>query len=317
MLRCRPTEDGDRRPRGRYGIRVRAAARRTTSVERTSFVGRADELTLVRGAFGASRLVTLVGPGGVGKSRTALRAAEGLRDRFADGVWLAELSALGDPELVPATLAAVFELPEQSGMAPLDAVVAHVRGRRLLIVLDTCEHLLDACATLCDIVLREAGDVCVLATSRQPLDAPGERCLSIAPLTSDDALELFVQRAASASPGFTATPPTGSSSARSSGGWTGSRWRWSWPRCGCGPWRSRTSWAASTTASRCSPAGAARPSPGTRRCARRSTGRTNCARRTSGCCGRGCRCSRAPSSCRRPSGCARAANSPATGCWRR
>ncbi|MEU6992335.1 LuxR C-terminal-related transcriptional regulator [Streptomyces sp. NPDC046465] len=170
--------------------------------ELTSFVGRAGELAQVRAAFAYARLVTLVGPGGVGKSRTALRAAAGLGERFPDGVWLAELSALRDPELIPATLAAVLELPEQSGMAPLDAVVAHLQGRRLLIVLDTCEHLVDACAMLSDILLREAADVCVLATSRQPLDVPGEHCCSVAPLAPDDAVELFAQRAAAVVPGF-------------------------------------------------------------------------------------------------------------------
>ncbi|WP_306333552.1 LuxR C-terminal-related transcriptional regulator [Streptomyces sp. KL118A] len=170
--------------------------------ELTSFVGRVDELAQVRAAFAYARLVTLVGPGGVGKSRTALRAAAGLGERFPDGVWLAELSALRDPELIPATLAAVLELPEQSGMAPLDAVVAHLQGRRLLIVLDTCEHLVDACAMLSDILLREAADVCVLATSRQPLDVPGEHCCPVAPLAPDDAVELFAQRAAAVVPGY-------------------------------------------------------------------------------------------------------------------
>lgn len=174
-------------------------------VESTSFVGRTEDLTRVREAYESSRLVTLVGPGGVGKSRTALRGAGGLGKQFPDGVWLAELSALHDPELVPATLASVLELPEQPGMQPLDAVVAHLQGRRLLILLDTCEHLIDACAMFCDTLLREVADVCVLATSRQPLDVPGERCVQLSPLASGDALELFVQRAAAAVPGFAAT----------------------------------------------------------------------------------------------------------------
>ncbi|MEU8524130.1 MULTISPECIES: LuxR C-terminal-related transcriptional regulator [Streptomyces] len=172
-------------------------------VERTSFVGRAGELARVAAALTDARLVTLVGPGGVGKSRTALRAAAGLADTFPDGVWVAELSALRDPALVPATLASVLGLPEQPGMRPLDAIVAHLRDRRLLIVLDTCEHLLDACALLSDALLGEAAGVRVLATSRQPLDAPGERCLPIAPLARDEAVELFVDRAAGAVPGFT------------------------------------------------------------------------------------------------------------------
>ncbi|MGW3088425.1 LuxR C-terminal-related transcriptional regulator [Streptomyces sp. NPDC001108] len=173
--------------------------------ERTSFVGRTEEVALIREAFQEARLVTLVGPGGVGKSRTALRAAEGLRDRFPDGVWLVELSALSDPELVPETLATVLEVPEHAGMGSLDAVVSHIRGQRLLVVLDTCEHLVDACAVLCDVLLREAAEVCVLATSRQPLDVVDERTMAIAPLGVDDAVELFTQRAARVLPGWAVT----------------------------------------------------------------------------------------------------------------
>ncbi|MFJ8820161.1 ATP-binding protein [Streptomyces sp. NPDC102467] len=173
--------------------------------EVTTFVGRSDELAQVKAAFERARLVTLVGPGGVGKSRTALRAAAGLVGRFPDGVWLVELSALRDPELIPVTLAAVLQLPDQVGMEPLDVIVEHLRGRQLLIVLDTCEHLVDACAMLTDVLLREAAGVSVLATSRQPLDVPGEHCCVIAPLGPGDALELFVQRAAAVVPGFTVT----------------------------------------------------------------------------------------------------------------
>lgn len=167
-------------------------------VELTSFVGRTEELALIGDALERARLVTLVGPGGVGKSRTALRAAGGMADRFPDGVRLVELSALHDPELIPATLAGVLQLPEQSGMSVLDAVVERLRDRRTLLVLDTCEHLVDACAMLCDILLREAAGLSVLATSRQPLDVPGERCVPIAPLPREDAVDLFVQRAAAA-----------------------------------------------------------------------------------------------------------------------
>ncbi len=170
-------------------------------VELTSFVGRTGELAALHAELARSRLVTLVGPGGVGKSRTALRAARAVTDRFADGVRLVELSALHDPELVPPTLAGVLELPEQSGMTPLDAIVEHLRGRRMLIVLDTCEHLVDACAMLCDVLLREAPGLSVLATSRQPLDVPGERSLPVAPLARADAVDLFTQRAAAVTGG--------------------------------------------------------------------------------------------------------------------
>ncbi|MEU6158132.1 LuxR C-terminal-related transcriptional regulator [Streptomyces sp. NPDC047130] len=171
--------------------------------ETTSFVGRADELALLHDALAQARLVTLVGPAGVGKSRTALRAASRLADRFPDGVWLVELSALRDPEQVPAALAAVLGAAGHPAAAPLDAVVAHLEDRAALIVLDTCEHLVDACAMLSDLLLHETAGVRVLATSRQPLDVPGERCLPLAPLPREDALELFIRRARAVTPSFT------------------------------------------------------------------------------------------------------------------
>ncbi|MFB7497561.1 NB-ARC domain-containing protein [Streptomyces sp. NPDC056161] len=173
--------------------------------EQSSFVGRAEEVAQVRRALDQGRLVTLVGPGGVGKSRTAQRAARTVADRFPDGVWWAELSGLSDPELLPGLLAAVLEVPEQACMEVLDALVAQVRGRRLLIVLDTCEHLLEACAGLCDVLLRGAAGVSLLATSRQPLDVAGEFVVPLAPLGRDDAIELFAQRAALAAPGWQVT----------------------------------------------------------------------------------------------------------------
>ncbi|SEM01332.1 Predicted ATPase [Streptacidiphilus jiangxiensis] len=174
-------------------------------MEFTSFVAREADVAAVQGALAGSRAVTLVGPGGVGKSRVALRAARPWQARMPDGVWWADLSALRDPELLPTTLAATLGLPEQSGMAPTDALVEHLSRRRLLLVLDTCEHLLDACAELCELLLQGAPEVSVLATSRQPLDVPGECCLALAPFAPEDALELFAQRAASADPRFAVT----------------------------------------------------------------------------------------------------------------
>ncbi|MFF0745946.1 ATP-binding protein [Streptomyces sp. NPDC004111] len=176
--------------------------------ELTSFVGREKEVGQIRGLLAQARIVTVVGPGGVGKSRTALTAAAGLTDAFPDGIWLVELSALRDPELLPATLAGALQLPEQTGQKPsdvVDAVLAHLRGRRLLIVLDTCEHLLDACAMLSDVLLREAPGVTVLATSRQPLDVPGEHCWPLTPMCDEEGVRLFTQRAAAACPGFEVT----------------------------------------------------------------------------------------------------------------
>ncbi|MFC1419935.1 ATP-binding protein [Streptacidiphilus cavernicola] len=176
--------------------------------EVTVFVGRAVELDQVRAALGSARLVTVTGPGGVGKTRLALRAAAGMADRYEHGLCLVELSDLRDPELLPHTLAACLNLslerPEAA--SALEAVLDHLRHRQILLVLDTCEHLVDACAQLVETLLREVPGVAVLATSRQPLDVSGERICPVAPLPIEagggDALELFERCAAAALPGF-------------------------------------------------------------------------------------------------------------------
>ncbi|MGW7414337.1 ATP-binding protein [Streptomyces sp. NPDC054863] len=174
----------------------------TLPVEVTGFVGRISELDRVRELLRRSRLATLLGPGGVGKSRLALRTALSLKGEYDDGVVLVELSALRDPELLPGAVAGALGLPEQSGRVMADVVVEHLADRHLLLVLDTCEHLLDACGLLTDLLLREAPGVTLLATSRQPLDVPGEHTLLVPPLGDEDAIELFAQRAAAAVPGF-------------------------------------------------------------------------------------------------------------------
>lgn len=176
----------------------------------TDFVGRQDELTEIAGLLGGSRLVTIVGPGGVGKTRVALVAAAQAAASYPDGPWIVELSGLRDPLLLPNTVASVLGLPEQDARSALDALLEYLHDRRLLLILDTCEHLLDACAALAQAVLRDAPGVTVLATSRQPLDMPGEHTFSIgplpvpeldsAPLAADggDAVELFALRAGAA-----------------------------------------------------------------------------------------------------------------------
>jgi predicted ATPase/DNA-binding CsgD family transcriptional regulator len=182
-------------------------------VEVTGFVGRERELASLAELLGTARLVTVTGPGGVGKTRVALRAASLVT--FPDGVYLAELSGLRDPELLPHTVATRMGLPEQDARSRLDAVLDYLRDRELLLILDTCEHLVDACAMLADVLLRATTSVTVLATSRQPLDVPGEHTLTLKPLPvpdpdaadagHGDAVELFVQRAAAVQPGFAIT----------------------------------------------------------------------------------------------------------------
>jgi predicted ATPase len=186
------------------------------------FVGRRDELTGIAALLAESRLVTIVGPGGVGKTRVARVAAAQAAASYPDGPWIVELSNLRDPALLPNTVASVLGLPEQDARSALDALLEYLRDRRLLLILDTCEHLLDACAALTQAVMRDAPDVTVLATSRQPLDMPGEHTFPIGPLPvpendwlpvpatrvadGGDAVELFALRAASAVPDFAITP---------------------------------------------------------------------------------------------------------------
>src|ERR1700733_6814232 len=120
--------------------------------ETNEFVGRTTELRQIDGLLRDARLITLVGPGGVGKTRIVLRAADAAACRYADGVFLVELSALRDPELLPHTIARRLGLAEQTQASPRDALLAHLRDRRLLLVLDTCEHLIDACAELAEAI---------------------------------------------------------------------------------------------------------------------------------------------------------------------
>ena len=178
--------------------------------EATGFVGRGRELGALAGLLGAVRLVTVTGTAGVGKTRVALRAATLVGERFADGVCFAELGGLRDLDLVPPAVAACLGLPGQDARSGTDAVVGYLSERNVLLVLDTCEHVIGGCVALVSALLRDAPGVTVLAASRQPLDMPGEHVFPLPPLpvpepgdAGGDAVELFAQRAAAAVPGFT------------------------------------------------------------------------------------------------------------------
>ncbi|TDD94769.1 ATP-binding protein [Actinomadura rubrisoli] len=180
-----------------------------------SFVGRETELLDLERLLETAPLVTLTGTGGVGKTRTALEAAHRVRDRFPDGVWLVELSRLRDPELLPHAVATSLGVHDQ-GTSPLpDVLAGFLADRRSLLILDTCEHLPGACADLVTPLLAAAPDLRILATGRQPLDAEGERVVTLAPLAvpaegEDDTegaalsegVRLFAARARHAVPGF-------------------------------------------------------------------------------------------------------------------
>ncbi|HTU73254.1 MAG TPA: LuxR C-terminal-related transcriptional regulator [Trebonia sp.] len=193
--------------------------------EVTSFVGRQAELGQLAALLGVARLVTVTGPGGVGKTRLALRAAAQAASRYPDGVVFLDLSTIRHPDLLE-TLAGTLSLPSPPqaaraslpaapGQFRLEALLGYLAGRRLLLILDTCEHMIDSCATLTGTLLARAAGVTILATSRQPLDVPGEHILALPPLPIPDqeaggpdygsAVELFSQRAASAVPGFSMT----------------------------------------------------------------------------------------------------------------
>ncbi|GAA2097117.1 LuxR C-terminal-related transcriptional regulator [Streptomyces albiaxialis] len=175
-------------------------------IEITGFVGRSQELREIAALLGKARLLSLTGPGGVGKTRLALRAARAGLPRHPDGVCFVELSSLRDPVLLPHTVAAALGLSEQGDRDPMEQLAAYLAEKRLLLVLDTCEHLLDACAMHVDLLLRIAPGVTVLATSRQPLDVPGEFVFPITPLPTDhEAVQLFAERAAAVAPGFALT----------------------------------------------------------------------------------------------------------------
>jgi predicted ATPase len=138
-------------------------------VELTSFIGREHELEQVRELLGATRLLTLTGAGGCGKTRLALETAAGLRGRFPDGIWWVELAPVSDPALVGHTVAETLGVRPLPGRDALDAAIMHISARRALLVLDNCEHLLEEAARCAEALLRGCPRLAVLATSRAQL----------------------------------------------------------------------------------------------------------------------------------------------------
>jgi predicted ATPase/DNA-binding winged helix-turn-helix (wHTH) protein len=183
----------------------------------TSFIGRARELVEIKRLFSDKRLVTVVGAGGIGKTRLALQLATEVSDDYRDGVWLVELASITDPLLVPTSVAQVLGIEEKSGTPLTHTLCRYFKTRHLLLILDNCEHLLDACATLVDAVLHTAAAATIVATSREPLHVAGEQTYSLRALSlpespadaeavaRSEAVQLFVDRARRQVPDFELT----------------------------------------------------------------------------------------------------------------
>jgi predicted ATPase/DNA-binding CsgD family transcriptional regulator len=193
--------------------------RHNLPLQLTSFVGRSMEIERVKKLLLISRLVTLTGAGGVGKTRLALAVASQMLDEFKDGIWLVELAPLGDPEIIPETIAAVFEVRSDQNRSLRTALLDYLREKQLLLILDNCEHLIEACAELADTILRESPQVVILGSSRESLGIEGEtpfyvpslpfpKMVNLSPsesLQDYEAVQLFLERARLILPEFAVT----------------------------------------------------------------------------------------------------------------
>jgi predicted ATPase len=209
---------------------TRDIAERTNNLPQhlTPLIGREAELAEVKELMGTTSLLTLVGAGGMGKTRFSLEVASDLLDRFKDGVWFIELAPVSDPALVSRTVAEVLGVHEEAGRPLLDTFLEFLRRRNLLLVLDNCEHLIEGCARFAAAALRASSGLRILASSREALDIAGELAWRMPPLPTPNAagresgdqllqysaVRLFVARAAFASPSFRLTADNSAAVAR-------------------------------------------------------------------------------------------------------
>jgi predicted ATPase/class 3 adenylate cyclase len=188
-------------------------------VQLTSFIGREAEIAQVKQELARHRLVTLTGPGGTGKTRLSLQVVADLLDQFENGVWFIELAPLTDPEMIPLTILTVIGIREQPGLNPLDVLKTYLDGKKTLVILDNCEHLVEACARLANVLLNAAPGLKILASSHEALRVRGEMSFQVPSLTLPDpkhlpvvgqlsqyeAVRLFIDRVSLVSPRFDLT----------------------------------------------------------------------------------------------------------------
>src|SRR5262249_47573728 len=218
-----PTRRGPQRSRRQpIPLPVLAISRPSNNlpIQFTSFIGREREIDEIKHTLSNTRLLTLTGPGGCGKTRLAIQVAADVLEDYADGTWWIELAALTDPSLIPQTVAAVLTLREQPGRPLINTLVDHLQSRASLLVLDNCEHLLSASAQLADGLLRGCPRLTILVTSREGLGIAGETLYPVpslpvpesqqAPplgqLIQYEVVQLFTARATAVLPTFRVTP---------------------------------------------------------------------------------------------------------------
>jgi predicted ATPase/class 3 adenylate cyclase len=195
------------------------AHRHNLPAQTTSFIGREKEMAEIKQALEKHRLVTLTGSGGTGKTRLSLQVAAGLVEQYPDGVWFIELAPLTDPDLIPQTMLSVLGVSKQQGKSALQSLTDHVHDKKLLFILDNCEHLIEACAKIADILLSDSQVLKILASSREALGVKGEMAWHVPSLSLPDikqlptieqlsqyeAVRLFIERASLAQQHFTVT----------------------------------------------------------------------------------------------------------------
>lgn len=190
-------------------LKTLSARRHNLPTQLTSFIGREKEMTEIEQSILTHRLITLTGAGGTGKTRLSLRVAVDLLDQFPEGVWFVELAPLAEPELIPQTILSTFEIGDQGGLTSLQRLTDYLREKKLLLVLDNCEHLIEACAKVVDTLLNTTHALKIMATSREALGVKGEVIWQVPSLSLPDvkhlpaieqlsqyeAVRLFIERA--------------------------------------------------------------------------------------------------------------------------